>query len=323
MDIISGSNVPEAYIDGLWKLRVCAKPEESRNGPVLVMPRPTLLIIHNPWERVLIDDVRQPNPYFHLAEFVWMMAGSNDAKWISDFNSNMMSYSDDGEVFKAAYGHRWRRHFTRDQIREVIDLLRKDPTTRRAVISMWDPNVDLEQSKDIPCNTTIYFRVNSGFLDMTVCNRSNDFVWGMLGANAVHMTSLQEFVALAVGAGIGKYYVFTNNLHIYKSVPRYEEIMGTLTTNDVYRAWPSRVPLLTKHEDPIEFFDDCARFLEHKWDNFSTVWFNAVFIPMMKAYRDRKKGEDEIPHLSDVMALDWRMAGLAWRKWKNEQSSSR
>ena len=39
------------------------------------------------------------------------------------------------------------------------------------------------KSKDVPCNTHAYFAINAeGSLDLTVCNRSNDLVWGCLGA---------------------------------------------------------------------------------------------------------------------------------------------
>jgi hypothetical protein len=82
---------------------------------------------------------------------------------------------------------------------------------------MWSAK-DLvhQKTKDVPCNTSIYFAVNGeGALDMTVCNRSNDLVWGALGANAVHMSVLQEYIAARLDRDVGQYYQFTNNLHGY------------------------------------------------------------------------------------------------------------
>ena len=67
---------------------------------------------------------------------------------------------------------------------------------------MWDAKQDLShrnESKDLPCNTHVYFSIREGFLDMTVCNRSNDLIWGCCGANAVHMSFLQEYVATMWG----------------------------------------------------------------------------------------------------------------------------
>jgi len=54
-------------------------------------------------------------------------------------------------------------------------------------------------------------------LDMTVTNRSNDLIWGLLGANFVHFSILMEYMAARLGAEVGLYHHFTNNLHCYES----------------------------------------------------------------------------------------------------------
>ena len=92
---------------------------------------------------------------------------------------------------------------------------------RRAVLEMWDAEGELRMAnscKDHPCNTHIYFNVRDNILDMTVCNRSNDMIWGALGANAVHMSILQEYIASHIGARVGIYTQFSNNLHAYTEV---------------------------------------------------------------------------------------------------------
>src|SRR5690606_1699783 len=140
-----------------------------------------------PEQRVLINPLRDANPFFHLAESMWMLAGSNLAAPMVRLVGNMASFSDDALVFHGAYGHRWRNRFGYDQLLNVIKLLQRDPTTRRAVIAMWDPNSDLDYALrgglDTPCNTHLYFGVRDGALNMTVCCRSNDAVWGAHGAN--------------------------------------------------------------------------------------------------------------------------------------------
>ena len=52
---------------------------------------------------------------------------------------------------------------------------------------------------------------------MTVCNRSNDMIWGAYGANAVHMSILMEYVAVAVNAPMGSYYQISDSFHIYEN----------------------------------------------------------------------------------------------------------
>jgi hypothetical protein len=53
---------------------------------------------------------------------------------------------------------------------------------------------------------------------MTVCNRSNDLIWGAYGANAVHMSFLLEYMAQMNNFKLGKYYHLSNNLHAYVDV---------------------------------------------------------------------------------------------------------
>lgn len=320
MEQISGRNVPEAYLDGIWRLKISGREEESRNGRVLTIPSPVLLTIYAPWERVLIDDERQANPYFHLAEFVWMMAGSKDANWLAKYNKQMLEYSDDGRTLDGAYGYRWAEHFGLHQIYSLVKILRKDSESRRAVLAMWDPTVDLRGGKDIPCNTHVYFRMNGPTLDMTVCNRSNDFIWGMLGANAVHMTMLHELICNELRVRVGKYQVFTNNLHIYKSLPKFKEIMSTTVVEDLYRSMPQHIPLVFGDETMLEFIDDCDRFVfcpTAARDAYSTNWFRSVFIPMMAAYELRRNKKDELEMIEQVAATDWRVAAYAWRRWKS------
>ena len=211
-------DVNEAYYELQYIKKNFAEREDTRNGPALVFQCPVLITHASPYRRVLFDPVRNANPFFHYMEAIWMLAGSNSVSFPERFAKNIAQYSDNAMTFHGAYGHRWMHHFGIDQIETVIHMLNKDSITRRAVIAMWDPRSDLEvDSKDLPCNTHIYFQVKYGKLEMTVCNRSNDLVWGMLGANVVHMSILQEYIANALQLEVGDYHQFTNNLHVYEA----------------------------------------------------------------------------------------------------------
>jgi len=306
---IKGRNVPQAYKEGLWVMNTCGERGDSRNGPVMSIPQPVLLTIKYPWERVLFDPVRDANPFFHVMEFVWMMAGSNDAKWISQFNKRMLEYSDEG-ILRGAYGWRWSQH---DQIRSAIRLLRKDPDTRQAVLSMWDPALDGSSAKssDRPCNTHIYFRTGPRGLDMTVCNRSNDMIWGMLGTNAVHMTMLHELVARASGFRQGLYQVFTNNLHVYPDMPNFSKIYKkTFACYDPYSYEEVRhTPLLDRNETYEMFMEDCRKLVDGDLeDGLCTNWVENVAYPMYEAYL----GEHRMDYISYIDAPDWQRACSEW-----------
>jgi hypothetical protein len=217
---ITVQNVRQAYAE-LPSTFASAVMGESRNGGVLVMPGPLITTYQRPTQRVLLDSDRDANPFFHLMEAFWMLAGRNDVESLMRYNSGMKKYSDDGVTFHGAYGHRWRRHFTDtegtiDQLAEIISVLRADPNDRRVVLQMWDPECDLNTTGlDFPCNNLCYFRVNAGRLEMTIACRSNDMLWGGYGANAVHFSVLQEFVAAMIGVEVGEMHQISNNAHLY------------------------------------------------------------------------------------------------------------
>lgn len=238
MFVQSVRNVNEALYEGLmlltnYKSHTCS--EQTRVGPVLSMDAPVATVTRNPVHRVLFSPVRNANPFFHLFESLWMLAGRNDLPWLAQFNKRMATYSDDGGTTQpGAYGFRWRKHFGYDQIEEIVEMLSTDPKSRRAVLTMWDGwgihqypdgtyqmNGDLLSAKasaDVPCNTQCYFRILDGALHMTVCCRSNDLWWGAHGANAVHFSVLLEYMAARIGVKVGTMTQLSNNYHIYTDV---------------------------------------------------------------------------------------------------------
>ena len=116
----------------------------SRNGSTLESNEPVVTVYLHPWERVLFDKDRDANPFFHLIESIWMLAGSQELHPLTYFNSGMSNFSDDGENLNGAYGYRWINKFGFDQIQMIIELLERDPESRRAVLQMWDCVHDLD-----------------------------------------------------------------------------------------------------------------------------------------------------------------------------------
>jgi thymidylate synthase len=248
-------------------------------------------------------------------EVVWMMAGSDNANWISEYNSRMASYAENN-VLHGAYGARWERGL---QIAKVIEKLKTDPNSRQAVISMWDCFLDNQPGKgDYPCNTHIYFRINRGELDMTVCNRSNDLIWGMLGSNVVHFTMLQELIAHEIGCPMGRYQVFTNNLHIYER--HWELLDHRLELDDDMAATMN--PLLAPDETIVEFITDAKEMLcEKRNKTYRTRWFNEVAVPVQAAYRSHKARqplEDTKGHIESIKDFAVARACREWMAVKYE-----
>lgn len=312
---IKARNVNDAFVESWWKVRTYSEEQPSRNGPVLVVPEPVMTVYAKPTERVLWDPRRDANHIFHLVEAMWMFAGRNDVESLLPFNSNYKNYAEPDGIVHGAYGHRWRKHFGPDQIMRVIEELRRDPNSRRAVLAMWDPYAsDMDAWRDTPCNTHVYFGVRNGQLDMTVCCRSNDLLWGCYGANVVHFSFLQELIALELGLAIGVYRQFSNNFHVYTNNEMVKSYLETppMRVFDHYRSQTQRAyayPLLDENETAEEFLLNCEALFDGREPH--GTFLSMIVAPLMMAYTERKEGLEY--DISSVPAdCDWRMAFEQW-----------
>lgn len=251
MFTITAEDVNSALAQGLSLLLEEGTRHTSRNGPVLVAPRPVTTTYTNPRNHVLESATRDANPFFHAIEAAWMLAGSNRLQLLQFLNSRFAEYSDDSVSVWGAYGWRWRSFFGYDQLDWIVTELRSNPTSRRCVLAMWNPMdnahatfltgkenhpsdlyVATNGGRDVPCNTHAYFDIRNGALNMTVCCRSNDAVWGAYGANAVHFSVLLEYMAARIGVAVGTYYQISNNLHVYTDVFNEEKLRAILEESE-------------------------------------------------------------------------------------------
>lgn len=321
-------NVNTAISEALVLLADVGIKEETRNGPVIAFPEPVLTIYERPEERVLFWDARDANPVFHLMESIWMMAGRRDVAFPQLFNSRIGQYSDDGEVFNAAYGYRWRNHFGRDQLLDVISLLKKDPKTRQAVMQIWDTDDLTKNTKDKACNMSVVFEIRQGVLNMTVLNRSNDLWYGCYGANAVHFSFMMEFVARAVGVPVGVYRQFSNNLHLYTELYDAEKYLTTPPDPFEYDAYQHGVKprsILEEGSNWRDWLQDAEDFCNNPFRQFNTShkFFHDVAWPVAMVSKVRKEklgtGEDWAIR---IQAEDWKIATLDWI-WRREQAKAK
>lgn len=351
MHDIRSRNVNDAYQKGMRLLTEYGVREQSRAGDVLVMPSPVVNVYHAPNERVLLDADRDANPFFHLFEAIWMIAGRRDATWLDMFVSDFSSrYAEDDGNAHGAYGYRWRRHWLKedkdafchdcgerqtdgyvDQLMESGRLLRENPASRQVVMAMWDPAADLGAGKrDIPCNDLVMFRGmpprSPGVrwtLDMTLVARSHDAVWGAYGANAVHMSFMHEVVAGLADMDLGRYIHFSNNFHVYTS------ILPKLGSFPVANQWrpdfyeEGRVaasPLCVGTQEALDFVRDCEEFCAQgharvrEEQRLRTRWFLETALPMYGAFVAHREGNYGLRDTAtkSVGSSDWRLAAQQW-----------
>lgn len=176
------------------------------------------VVLTEPYQREITIPHRKASLPAQIAETMWVLAGRDDIDWLSHYLPRAAEFSDDGKVWRGAYGPRLRNYGLRglDQIDYVTGLLREDINTRRAVINIYDAGLDAVESKDIPCNDFLHFIARDGVLDLAVYVRSNDLIWGWSGINQFEWSVLQEIVATHVGLGIGKLVFHIGSLHVYE-----------------------------------------------------------------------------------------------------------
>lgn len=186
--------------------------------------------IRNPYNRCVGGFGRDMNIFFLLCEAMWIFTGKRDVETLSLFNSNMKQFSDDGKFFHAPYGFRLRNYGSSsfvyeggsnhelqgiDQIEQAIKLLSNNSEDRRVVMSIWNPELDLNiKSVDLPCNDMVMFKIRNGKLYTTIQNRSNDLHWG-LPTNVFQFSFLSEMISLCLGVELGNQVHNSQSLHFY------------------------------------------------------------------------------------------------------------
>lgn len=337
MFVLRVRNVEEAYREGRALFMREGVPSESRAGPVLTLEQPLAVVYSRPMERVLLDEKRDANPFFHLMEALWLLAGRNDARWLDQFVRDFSSrFAEEDGHLHGSYGFRWRNHFDvegggrtdlPDQIETVIHLLKKNPADRRVVLQMWDPAADLAaDKKDLPCNLTVVPRIVKGVLDITVLNRSNDFVWGLTGANAVQFSFLQEYLAGRIGVEVGAYWQISTNAHCYfKYFPESvtttpAEYPETMPIGVDWDNWDADLRAFTHRTNVEELLTEEVPHLL-----FHNSWFARVAVPVFRANVYRRKGDYNaaLKEARSVAADDWRIAAVSWLQRRMKARSAK
>lgn len=196
-----------------------------------------LIELDRPTERLLFVPGRNNNVFATIAESMWVLAGRNDLEYLTPYLARAPQFSDDsGETWRAAYGPRLRDWNGTDQLAETVKLLRRDPNTRRAALTLFDPDRDFVESNDIPCNNWLHFIARDGQLHLHVAARSTDIWWGFSGINSFEWSLLLEMMAHWVGLEVGRLVFFASSLHLYD---RHDKQANVVLTSDSTPSYPA------------------------------------------------------------------------------------
>lgn len=152
-----------------------------------------------------------------VAEQIWFMMGENDPAWLRPYTKIWDSFiEEDGKV--TSYGYRWRKHFGRDQLGELITMLKKNPGSRQGVVIAWDPNDDgltAKPKKNVPCLFSFTMNILGGRLCMHNIVRSQDMFLGF-PHDVAGFAFLQMMIAQELGIPVGIYSHSISNAHLYQ-----------------------------------------------------------------------------------------------------------
>lgn len=247
-------------------------------------------IIKNPYRRVVGGYNRNINPFFLLAEAMWIFTGRKDVKFLSMFNKNMEKFSDDGKVFHAPYGFRLRHWGVRsedkfceenlhaaqgyDQIADAIRIFDNNPNTRQVVLSIWNPDLDLgTKTKDIPCNDIIMMKIRNSKLITTIQNRSNDLHWG-LPTNIFQFSFMTEIISACLGIELGTQTHNSQSLHIYDWNNITDVMYNSNESNELYsevNAHEYKIDLNFSHSIPANRLREVDYHLNVIIDNLEQI----------------------------------------------------
>lgn len=172
------------------------------------------ITLTQPWKRELLLPTRRHSIAAQIAETIWVLSGRDDVRWLERYLPRAKDFSDDGITWRGAYGPRLRGK--RDQLQHIFKMLAENNSDRRAVAAIYDPAIDMEPGRDIPCNDFLNFSIRNSKLDLHVFVRSNDAWWGLSGINAFEWSALLEIMAGLLGVDIGSLHFSTTSLHLYE-----------------------------------------------------------------------------------------------------------
>ena len=166
-------------------------------------------------------NVLNPNRNFNLqyaeAEWQWYLSGDPSIDKLGEINGSIPpiweKMADSQREVRSNYGWQWERNH---QLDKVVSMLKTNPETRQAVISIYDGKEISTYSKDTPCTYAVNFTILDNKLHMAVLMRSNDLWFGFCN-DQYCFASLQELVAERLSMELGTYYHFAHNLHLYNN----------------------------------------------------------------------------------------------------------
>jgi thymidylate synthase len=171
--------------------------------------------ITDPKDRKIINKERAWKEDYAEAEWQWYLSEDRSVSKLGEIYGKVPEIwkrmADQNGHVNSNYGWQWKRN---DQIDMVCEMLKQNPDTRQACVSIYDGKEISDYAFDTPCTYAIQFTIVNDRLDMCVTMRSNDLWYGFCN-DQYQFSKLQDLMAFRLGIEIGVYYHFAHNMHLY------------------------------------------------------------------------------------------------------------
>jgi thymidylate synthase len=156
-----------------------------------------------------------------IYELLWFLKGSTDNNWLKERGVSIWNEwaAPDGEL-GPIYGYQWRswpapngQHI--DQITEVIETIKKNPDSRRIIVSAWNV-ADIPRMALAPCHAFFQFYVADGKLSCQLYQRSADIFLGV-PFNIDSYALLTHMVAQQCNLAVGDFIWTGGDCHLYSN----------------------------------------------------------------------------------------------------------
>ncbi len=154
-----------------------------------------------------------------IYELLWFLSGDTNVKYLNDHGVTIWNeWADEKGDLGPVYGRQWRSWAppeggTIDQISNVIAAIRRDPFSRRLIVSAWNP-ADVDKMALPPCHCLFQFYVADGRLSCQLYQRSADVFLGV-PFNIASYALLTLMVAQVTGLQAGEFVHTLGDAHLY------------------------------------------------------------------------------------------------------------
>jgi len=185
-----------------------------------------------------------------IHELLWFLRGDTNIRYLNDNGVKIWDeWADENGELGPVYGHQWRSWSgpdgaTVDQIQRLVDDIRRDPDSRRLIVSSWNV-ADLPKMALPPCHLLFQFYVAGGRLSCQLYQRSADVFLGV-PFNIASYALLTQMVARATGLEPGDFVHTLGDAHLY--INHLEQARLQLTRT------PRALPKIVLNPDVADIF---------------------------------------------------------------------